>query len=649
MVTGLRTSIRSNKALKEFGRLMLDHSIKSLIDNISHISSDMSADELRDAALEIEKVSIALASALMREAQKKRPNGPFINEKALKFDRLARAEALIHASDPCERVADHIFELFRQAQLEELIAFVAEYCEKRPMLAFEIIWKAHLSFQHNKAIKSLVIQYASFNSIPLLVDPRLSTVTRVDELNSNCAIGGLNLEQFDKKRSNSTLNSQATYLLSPETLGDLPKLLLENCIKKGYLEFISPYTGKREISSSSLGGNLFVFGEGINKFYICFQVEPLFQQPINTIFLFLPKLNRILYRNYSESNKAFPFSKNSIPRMLNKKFRSAINNFLDETFQIQRDSKQVIITTPKLNHIGHSLWNELSVFSNLLNYNELRRLNKKPKVLLQNNFFFHRDNLAEFLIRNTPIYREDLIFNLTAKDDSSIIITLSDSRMNREFNSALVFEQFGIRPLLAKPKNKIILSLRVGKRCCENEASLYISLIKNLTQAYSNLEFVIDGVNKLPQWLDSDSGDVRRLEGHYEKEIKIAELIKANVPNPEIITTCIFESLGGSLAHINDSICVISPWGAGLVKYRWLMDKSVFIYGSSVTMSNSHVHKDLYDSQLFIDSDEESFYFTGKADFVDPNSSDRESSYTIDEEHFVKEASSFIFNKLENL
>ncbi|WP_339891967.1 hypothetical protein [uncultured Alteromonas sp.] len=648
MVNGLRTPIRSNGALKEFGRLMLNQSIRSLVGNISYISSDMSADELRDAALELEKVSIALASALMNEAQKKRPNGPFINQKAIEFSRLARAEALIYTDDTYEYVAEHIFELFKQAPLEELITFVNEYCEKRKKLAFEIIWRAHLSFQHNKAIKNLVKHYAFLNSIPLLEDPRLSTVTRVDELESSYTISGLHLEQLDKKYSSATLKPQRPPLLSPETPGDYPKLLLENCIKKGYLEFWSPYTGKRETSSSLLGGNLFVFGEGINKFYISFQMEPLFQQPINTIFLFLPKLNRILYCKYSESNKAFPFSKNSIPRMLNKKFKSAIQNFLDISFQVQKDSKKVIITTPNLNHIGHSLWNELSVFSNLLNYNELVRLNNKPKVLLQNNFFFNKDKLADFLIRNTSLRRKDLIFSLNTEDDDSIVITLSDSRMSREFNRALILEQFGIKPLLAKPKNKIILSLRVGKRSCENEASLYISLIKKLTQTRSDLDFVIDGVNKLPEWLDHDSGDVRRLDGHYEQEKKIAELIKSSVPNPQRVTTCIFENLGNSLAHIRDSLCIISPWGAGLVKYRWLMDKSVFIYGSSVTMSTSHVHKDLYDSHLFIDSNEESVYFSGKSDFVDADRSDRESSYTIDEEHFVEEASSFIFKKLES-
>lgn len=632
---------------RQIGWLLTKQSIESLLENISNITFGMGTDEIRDTALKVEDFSIILAKAIMSEAHERRPDGPFINDKLKEYEKLIQAEEILYSSYSIDEKIVKLSSIYHKASSKHIISFVEKYYKGRSFLAFELLWNIYIDAQCSRELQPYVKRYASLTSVPILEGPHSSALYRIDSFSDGVTHDELFINEFFNslaKLGSELLNDA---ILTPEVPNDYPKFLLESCIRNGYLEVLSPYDGSKKVSSTALGGNLFVFGEGSERFYVSFQLEPLCQQPINTLFLFLPKLKKVIFFDFSENRKAFPFTKMNIPRMLNKAFQKVLKNFLDSTFEVEQEPKSVIITTPSLNHIGHTLWNEISVFSNLINFSALNKLKTKPKILVRKNFFFDENAMYKFLLQNTPLKKSDLCLDSNAHKKDVIRLTLSDSRMSRKFNAALLTQVLGNSFPMKKNTPKVVLSLRVGKRSCENQAAVYTALIDKMAALDKNIEFVIDGMNKLPNWLDPDSGDVKRLEGHHEDEDRIAELIKKRVKTPKLVTKCIAEPLEASIRHALQSACIISPWGAGLVKYRWLMDKSVFVFGSSITMSSTHIHKDLYDSNLFIESNAESKYFSGQSSFVESEHTNRESNYTMNETEFIEQASSFILTNLE--
>jgi len=632
-----------DSVIKEVGKVLFaNEKIKLINNSILNELGDKTADELRDASLYFEKLSVPLALTLMEEALKRRPDGPFIQSKVAQYKEYILLTDILKVEPLTQHLLKNVISKFNLSNHGSIYSFSQRVKDEYPELSFELLWLSHLKQPQNKQYIEAVKSHAKDLGIQLFYDQRVAQVTRLYDYTETAYERS---EAYDTFVSKEVFGGELAEALVGEC--NLPKSLLEQAIIKGFLEFICPYTGIKLKSSSMISENLFVFGEGEGRFYVSFQLEPLFQQPISTLFVFMPKKNQIILHDFAKSRKPFPYTKNNIPRMLNSTFKKVVTNYLDDSFVVNTTAKNVVITSRGLNHIGHSLWNELSVYSSLLDYNKLYSLNPDITVAFCNNFYLTGKEMIAFFNFKGTVSCHEVYADVLKYYENELVLTLSHDFISRQFVESLLRYSYGLDIQKVNVQNKVILSLRTGKRSCKNEAEVYIKLIKEVRKVRPDTEFIIDGVNVIPQRLDSNSGDVKRLDGHHEDELNIAKYIMSSVGGSANVTICVAKELSESLKLISQSCCVISPWGAGLVKYRWLLDKKVFIYGSEITLDDSHIHKDLYDSNEFIKSVNVSSYYSGDSTYIDEKSKNREASYIVDEEAFVIEAKCFILNSLE--
>ena len=142
---------------------------------------------------------------------------------------------------------------------------------------------------------------------------------------------------------------------------------------------------------------------------------------------------------------------------------------------------------------------------------------------------------------------------------------------------------------------------------------------------------------------ESDSstfGDLKKLNGLESVELDIANRIEQETG--VTIIKCINLPLGVSVHLASKAYRIFCPWGAGLVKYKWIENKDCFIYGSPQVLSDSHPHRLLYDRTVFRQNAKQSTYYRGASE---AQAQGRDACYTINVDDFVVQATEFIFNE----
>ena len=137
----------------------------------------------------------------------------------------------------------------------------------------------------------------------------------------------------------------------------------------------------------------------------------------------------------------------------------------------------------------------------------------------------------------------------------------------------------------------IVLGLRLTDRTHAHLQEFYCALIDNLLKHCPNLTVVIDGVNSRPGQVRGASYDVysgaRQKRGLVDLEAQIVQDIRAYfIGRPVTLVDCVGTSMRTNLFWIDRSHMFVAPWGAGLVKYRWVCNKPGFVMTNRSNLLN---------------------------------------------------------------
>ena len=413
--------------------------------------------------------------------------------------------------------------------------------------------------------------------------------------------------------------------------------------KKG-LDFVDPVTGNPCFSQSIRGMNLFHFEA--ESFYVYLTYGPKMQHCIGFAAVFSKTDKYVIFVDRRKEKTGIPVAGNRLNIKLEHSYKytqvpafAALDgNSFDE----------VMLSNRGVGHFGHAIWNDLSVFHDLITPLAYQQPNVriagcksyyiKDSLFLEKHFsqpdslIFDdaKDMVLHCLSNNTlPIFvSNDYISDSTAALTKDIIHSPLVENLSAQIN-----DEIGDKKL-------IVMSLRAGTRSCLNEADAYIALVKSLLAKSDDFVFAIDGMNVVEESDSSTFGDLKKLNGLESAELDIANRIEQETG--VTIIKCINLPLGVSVHLASKAYRIFCPWGAGLVKYKWIENKDCFIYGSPQVLSDSHPHRLLYDRSVFRQNAKQSTYYRGASE---AQAQGRDACYTINVDDFVVQATEFIFNK----
>jgi len=422
----------------------------------------------------------------------------------------------------------------------------------------------------------------------------------------------------------------------------LPAKVLGEACENKYVSLASPYSGEKIKTTISIKPNIFLFCDH-KSILLGVGVEHNMHQAMSDMIVFMAE-NRIVIRyNYDDSFDYTGTSFSYLARAWLAGLKKELLDITDEkgayNFPKFLPSKRVIVSSRGLKHMGHALWNSLNAYNNLI---DIKYINSREDIELAfiDNFYGTASETKEIL------YKEKFKF-LTFESDNSLLefasqqnalpIFISSGKLSRNINNKVA--SFCINNSKASPQplanEYIIISLRTGLRTCTNQYEIYSSLINQINESYPNkYRFVIDGMNSPRKTRDYHTSAYKRATIDFDTEVELGKKLEALSNNVTSIVGC---QLGTSLAYARASILAISPWGAGLVKYKWLTDCNTFIYGSPETVSDNHIHKRLYDNSIILESKMKTIYFTYDKEpkILNKSVPSRNDNYCIDAKSFI--------------
>lgn len=416
----------------------------------------------------------------------------------------------------------------------------------------------------------------------------------------------------------------------------IKKLLLDG-LDRSYLKFVNPLTGKEAKITSAvhpsaykLADNIFLsfFGPWKNDF-TSFQVYFLKSKEV----LFFN-----LFEDGAETFVGLNIFKKSIYRGVGEL------EVLLAKFELNDASPNgSLCSFGKFDHIGHSIWNNLSAIPNISKMNvskikvasyqtpfgEIKEISKKlipEKREIEYLDFEHPWEAFEYAVNNK-------LFFVTLKNDyislrtsEAVVSVIENKLLPSNFNSFLN-EHDG--------KKLIVFSLRVGNRYLLNQEEVYIASINRLLNEFEDAYVVIDGMN---------SSSVSDLSTHrniaLDEEVLIAQsiILKTDVSRVTSLVGC---GLHENILLLSKAKLVISTWGAGLVKSHWVNRVPGFIHSSNNVY---HFKPDfnIYFSNKFVENPSKNYFFHGEGvvDIVDEDDLFR-TNYKIESEKFSSELINF--------
>ncbi|MDI3244591.1 hypothetical protein [Pseudoalteromonas agarivorans] len=414
------------------------------------------------------------------------------------------------------------------------------------------------------------------------------------------------------------------------------------------MSFVSPFTGRLIYSHQVVDINTFKFNENGKTFLVGTNVSPLMQQPLSFINVYIIESNLIYSYDYRSNNISYPVPDSVKAKFLTDKFNELKKLKSVDDIEVP---KKVIISNFGNSHIGHCLWQDISIFNNLLNTFESEESAGVIKAYCKN---YYSELIPDFLKYSntvTSFFSAEGMMSYSQKN-SILPIFLTDTYITESNAQAVVSSLISnatpfVKDIIGESKGRtIVLSIRRGSRACTNEKELYVELVNKSLEIDKDLTFIIDGLNDVFDFDIPHKHQINKLNGSLVIESELAKEI-INETNAEKVFSNIGRSLQDSIAITTIASKVISPWGAGLVKYKWLCNKQTFIYGSKSTLSNKHIHKELYDLNDFRENAMLSEYFDGESYYEIESKMSRDDDYSINKDDFMEQALKFIFSKGE--
>lgn len=473
-------------------------------------------------------------------------------------------------------------------------------------------------------------------------------IFRIDELD-NCYFLNERFKSFLREPSRFIhIDESISKILNDHTNLNPAVYLLLQAIKEQHVKFLNPFNGEIIRSTITDDVNLFRFDIG-EVVYVSFNLAPQMHHAISTINVIFPERGSLIHCDYRASTLSYPLDRKRVNKVLMHWYRTAKSLLINNRLTNSNDNG-VIVSNKGVGHIGHTLWNDLSVYLGLLNLEEIeylgaelgfcsnfyidsaKSLNEYGLDRLRKNFFNSSEELLEYSRANGKLaifLSNERVYEKTANITSNYLL---HNASNKKCDEIARYND----------KEIVILSIRTGLRSCLNEVDLYIDLIKSFADV-DNILFVIDGINSANSALVERHADMKRVYPTLEAELRVSESIQNECPE-SMIVNAVGCSLADSILYAKSAKCVVSPWGAGLVKYKWLTNRPVFVYGSDKVLSEQHAHKFLYDTEVFRENALPSVYYSGGSKST---SNERDCSFTINKVEFLQQTRKFILDNIE--
>ena len=414
------------------------------------------------------------------------------------------------------------------------------------------------------------------------------------------------LDNKDNLCNNHYPPIQKDYLLQSLDLSlgeEFPDKWKDRAILAGYIEINCPFSGRIIQSNESI-----YFTRHIRSRFVTYRFESYGE----TFFLICG-----LHRNVKAG---FYFPRRNIVFFI-PGYYGQIDNFVHwfwieiighwkfiKDYLLNHKSRDTAVLNCNEQHLGHNLWNDLSSLENLEKHNILSKI---PNLYsLNEDLYAPIEELYPILqgkIRRISPDDEIHFYEynkfLVVLGDCFISQSLADKIINYSLSSS-VRESLS-QDLQGFSKENfslvILFTLRFNNRSWLDQEKGICEIIVRLSQTFSgSIALIIDGKNtsfsgeKL-----SSHGEWMMKENLSDLEYTTAERIKATISSD---TITVINTIGCSLAEsINWSLLCdffVAPWGAGLVKYKWITNTPGLIYSSrKVLMEKNDLH--IYDSPAY--------------------------------------------------
>ena len=288
-------------------------------------------------------------------------------------------------------------------------------------------------------------------------------------------------------------------------------------------------------------------------------------------------------------------------------------------------------------HLGHHLYNELGGLSALVAhvapeawpsilminsgrsemygavdeiFPELKgKVDRTPRDGFMLADFAYRSHLC--LVRPTDDYvSRDLARRITGVLDGDLNLGLARSRH---------------RHLMERGFTSVILGLRVENRTIVDQVEFFRAVIASLVNQLGRVAVVIDGHDARPGAADGTTfvshGEHIATRSVAEVEREMAHSIQAAYmgrDDVEVIST-VGASMAETIFWCGRALMFVTPWGAGLAKYRWLCNlPGLVTAGVHFSRHAGHFEMHLYDAREFMQDPTQVMFFTSDEVEDDP-------------------------------
>lgn len=372
---------------------------------------------------------------------------------------------------------------------------------------------------------------------------------------------------------------------------NLGKNIMFNSIKNKKISFISPYNGEIISSNKTICELAYYFKSNEGDFILSFFDD--WAKDFYSFQIYFIDKNLLIYGSLNEfETKSFnPFSiyyadVYCILKTYSEKIKVYLN--MDDTIKI-------LVKNLNLPHLGHTIWNSLSVWEDIQNFEYKKNIDNiiiENGTIPPNLITLKLENIKQLFSNNFNSIH-DFIF-----DNNYFLITLKDHFIHSSIGHTIIKNSFKTLDDLYFKKvcdfrkqhfPILLISLRFGTRMWIEQDVGLEKIIYFLEKKYPNIGFVIDGMN---------SSKLESNKSH--KNINLEEEINFSNKfiNKKNVIISVGEEIEYSFVWSEISDLILSPWGAGLSKYKWINNKKSIVYSSKCVLNEK---KDLhiYDSALY--------------------------------------------------
>lgn len=392
------------------------------------------------------------------------------------------------------------------------------------------------------------------------------------------------------------------------------KLFLLAAIKNSEMSFVSPFSGDLVTDGEWILSNVYRFDDNGEDFFLTFTQK--WAPDIDVWQVYIPKYSLIIcvHDDQAKSESVLKVIK---PDIIHKTSHLlvAINSYARKRSEkVQDRNRGSILAIEFFPHVGHNLWNNLSVLG-VLNkisaFNDICAVNIPACLYPGVEQYVKRKGVDYISIEN-----DRKLYDFAVESGVSVI-TLKDNYITSDLAAAIISgskdaisesDRSELLNFRSKHYPIVLITQRQGNRSWDEQEKGLEQVMLSIIERNQRAGFVIDGVN---------SDDVSGLGTHKHidssDEYSLAERLKDRVGE-----TRVWNCIGSSIA-LNILLCEISdifvaPWGAGLAKSKWISNKPGVVYSNQYVI-NSKYDLRIYDTPAFRENSFSCSYLSGSSTY----------------------------------